>query len=194
MIFNFEETHMNKSLKDIVILAKPNDSLQTVISNMARCGEKYFGLSLVVDDNLVLQGVFSNGDILRLIADGENLRQEVKNVMRRDPITAFCDDSENVILDKVQIEVSTRTLGKRFFTRYVPLIDSHGVVHDVVDVYALLSRSTRQEQPLRYGLGFVGLTLSVALLVVDTLYLVSIPIQHYRLLNGRMSTNHVCRT
>ena len=46
----------------------------------------------------------------------------------------------------------------------MPLVDENGVVRDVVDVFSLLAISPRQgDHGEVYGLGFVGLTLAVAL-------------------------------
>jgi UDP-N-acetyl-D-mannosaminuronic acid dehydrogenase len=154
----------SKGVEERIVLAKQDDTLKDVIARMGRCGDKYFGLALIVDKSLILKGVLSSGDVLRLVADGENLEQKVVNVMRRNPITAYCNETDEKILNKVRGEMSRRTSGKRDYTRYVPLVNSEGVVQDIADIYSLLSKTSRQSESVEvYGLGFVGLTLSVAL-------------------------------
>jgi UDP-N-acetyl-D-mannosaminuronic acid dehydrogenase len=155
---------MTSSLEQLVVLARPDEQLQPIIARMGRGGERIFGIALVVDEHMVLQGIINNGDVLRLLADGVSLESPVREVMVREPITAPADATDEQILQTVRSQLFRRTGGKKDVTRYVPLIDPHGVVRDVVDVFSLLARSPRQGDHVEvYGLGFVGLTLGVAL-------------------------------
>ena len=57
-----------------------------------------------------------------------------------------------------------RTNGKKELTRYVPLLDEDGVVRDVSDIlYFAVANASTWESIEIYGMGFVGLTLGVAL-------------------------------
>ena len=151
-------------LDQLVVLAQPYESLQSIITRMGRGSESMFGLALVVDERLVLKGVINNGDVLRLLADGVSLERPASEVMVRQPITAPFDSSDQEILQTVRLQLFRRTAGKKDLTRYVPLIDENGVVRDVVDVISILANAPRQGDHVEvYGLGFVGLTLAVAL-------------------------------
>lgn len=155
---------MTSSMERLVVLARPDERLQSVITRMGRSGERIFGVALVVDERMVLQGVINNGDVLRLLADGVSLESPAREVMVRDPVTAPVAASDEQILQTVRSQLIRRTGGKTDITRHVPLIDDNRVVHDVVDVFSLLARSPRQGDYVEvYGLGFVGLTLGVAL-------------------------------
>ncbi|MBF9020218.1 nucleotide sugar dehydrogenase [Rhodobacterales bacterium HKCCA1058] len=155
---------MTISLERQVVLARPDEPLQLVIKRMGRGSERIFGITLVVDERMVLQGVVNYGDVLRLLADGVSLEIPVGEVMVRDPITAPVGASDELILKAVRYQLLRRTGGKKDVTRHVPLIDGDRVVRDVVDVFSLLARSPRPgDQVEIYGLGFVGLTLAVAL-------------------------------
>lgn len=155
---------MTMGLEQLVVLARPDEPLQQIISRMGRGGESIFGIALVVDENMVLQGVINNGDVLRLLADGVSLASQSRDVMVREPVTAPVDASDEQILRTVRSQLLRRTGGKKHVTRYVPIVDAVGVVREVVDVFSLLARSPRQgDQVEIYGLGFVGLTLAVAL-------------------------------
>ena len=155
---------MKKSLEQLVVLAQPYESLKSIITRMGRGGESMFGLALVVDERMVLKGVINNGDVMRLLADGIALERPASEVMVRQPITASFNASDQEILQTVRLKLFRRTAGKKDVTRYVPLIDENGVVRDVVDIYTVLSRSPKQGEHIEvYGLGFVGLTLAVAL-------------------------------
>lgn len=155
---------MSVNLEQLVVLARPDEPLQSIITRMGRGGDRIFGIALVVDEGMVLKGVINNGDVLRLLADGVHLESPAKEVMVREPITASVDASDEQIIQSVRSQLSHRTGGKKDITRHVPLVDDGGVVRDVVDVFSLLARSPRQGDYVEiYGLGFVGLTLSVAL-------------------------------
>lgn len=155
---------MTSSLEQLVVLARPDEQLQSIINRMGRGGKRFFGIALVVDECLVLQGVINNGDVLRLLADGVSLESPAHEVLLREPVTAPVDACDEQILQTVRSQLFRRSSGKKDVTRHVPLIDENGVVRDVVDVFSLLARSPRQGDYIEiYGLGFVGLTLGVAL-------------------------------
>ena len=66
---------MSSNLEQIVVLARPEESLQSVITRMGRSAGHIFSIALVVDVEMVLQGVINNGDVLRLLADGVSLNR-----------------------------------------------------------------------------------------------------------------------
>ena len=155
---------MMSNLERLVVLARPDEQLRQIITRMGRGSERVFEMALVVNEYMVLQGVINHADVLRFIADGISLESPVSEVMVRDPITAPVDASDEQILQAVRSQLFHRTGGKKDVTRHVPLTDEHGVVCDVIDVFSLLARSPRQGDHVEiYGLGFVGLTLGVAL-------------------------------
>lgn len=155
---------MTSSLEQLVVLARPDEPLQPIITRMGRGEKRLFGIALVVDEGQVLQGVINHGDVLRLLADGVSLEQPARDVMVQDPITASADASDEEILQTVRSQLFHRSGGKKDVTHYVPLVDEHWVVHGVADIFSLLARAPRQGDYVEvYGLGFVGLTLAVAL-------------------------------
>lgn len=155
---------MTYSLEQMVVLARPDEPLQQIITRMGRSGERLFGIALVVDEAMVLQGIINNGDVIRLLADGVSLDRPAHEAMVREPVTAPVEASDEQILQTVRSQLFRRTGGRKDVTRHVPLLDEDGVVRDVADVFSLLARSPRQGDHVEvYGLGFVGLTLGVAL-------------------------------
>jgi nucleotide sugar dehydrogenase len=158
------DTALSSNLDQLVVLARPDEPLQPIITRMGRSGERLFGIALVVDERMALQGIINNGDVLRLLADGVSLDRPAREVMVREPITAPFDASDEQILQAMRSQLFRRTGGKKDVTRHVPLVDEQGVVRDIIDVFSLLARSPRQGDYVEvYGLGFVGLTLAVAL-------------------------------
>jgi len=155
---------MNSHLSELVTLANPGDRIVDVVSRMAQGGKKYFGISLVVDKNGVLQGVFNNGDVLRLVARGNDLNDSIESVMVAEPVTVGEDLGDRQVIEHVRKVLRDRTAGRKDLTQYIPVLDAKGVAIDVLDMYELLARAPRQGDSVEvYGLGFVGLTLAAVL-------------------------------
>jgi UDP-N-acetyl-D-mannosaminuronic acid dehydrogenase len=150
--------------EDSVVLARPDEPVRDVIARMAAGRSQHFGVAVVVDDQQRVVGIFNNGDLLRLVAGGETLDQKIAAVMTKNPILAYVDQDDEEVLQSTRLETWRRTSGRKELVTHVPIIDRDGRLVDVVDVKKLLTRSPRHGQHVEvYGLGFVGLTLSVAL-------------------------------
>lgn len=155
---------VTQPLDELVVLASPGEPVHDVVDRMARGTTRHFGVAIVVDADGRVLGLFNNGDLLRLVARGETLDRPVEDVMTSDPITASTDDDDEEILQATRLETWRRTGGAKELVTHVPITDDAGRLVDVVDVKRLLSRSPRHGQHVEiHGLGYVGLTLAVAL-------------------------------
>ena len=149
---------------ELVVLASPTEHVRDVIGRMAAGTSRLFGVAVVTDEDQRVLGIFNNGDLLRMVARGESLDQPISSVMTTDPIVASVDDDEEQILQATRLETWRRTGGAKELVTHVPILDASGRLVDVVDVKRLLVRSPRHGQHVEvHGLGFVGLTLAVAL-------------------------------
>ena len=155
---------MISNLEQKVALVSPNDPFQKIISQMSLGGKEIFGIVLVVDEIKKLQGVISSGDILRSLARGEVTDLTARDIMVSNPISSSIHATDEQILQAMRSQLLLRSEGKKNLTRYIPLLDDEGVVHDVADAFILLSQSPKKGDRVQvYGLGFVGLTLAVTL-------------------------------
>jgi len=155
---------MSVELSDLVVLAAPTERVGDVVDRMARGTTQHFGVAVVVDVDQRVLGLFNNGDLLRLVAAGGSLDQPVADVMTRDPITVSVDDDDEQVLQSTRLETWRRSGGTKELVTHVPVLDACGRLVDVVDVKRLLTRSPRHGQHVEvHGLGYVGLTLAVAL-------------------------------
>ena len=119
---------------------------------------------LIVDSANRLQGILNSGDILRIVAQDMKLNSPVSQFMNKDPITASISDDHEHILSLVRSGIPIRTSGRKTISRFVPLLDSNGIVKDIADIYSILDKIDISYPNVEiYGLGFVGLTLSVIL-------------------------------
>lgn len=151
-------------VESLVTVASPDEPVVDVVARMAAGTAKYFGISLIVDERQSLLGIFNNGDLLRLVADGGDLAVPISDVMVSDPVVVKEGMNDQQVIHHVRNTLMERTSGRRDMTQYIPVLDSEGVVLDVLDMHELLARSPRQGDRVEvYGLGFVGLTLAAVL-------------------------------
>lgn len=155
---------MTGSLEELVILLSPSDPLLRIVKAMGRKTSKLFEVALVIDESSRLKGVINYVDILRALASGVSMDTPAHEVMTVKPVVALLGMSDHEVIQHVRTQVRERSGGSKELTRFVPLVDTSNVVHDIVDVFELLTRVTdRTESVEIFGLGFVGLTLAVAL-------------------------------
>lgn len=151
-------------VSELVVLAAPEEPVRDVVDRMAEGTSRLFGVAVVTDADGRVLGIFNNGDLLRMVARGESLDLPVSAVMTADPILAAVTDDEEEILQATRLETWRRTGGSKELVTHVPVVDGDGRLVDVVDVKRLLTRSPRHGQHVEvHGLGYVGLTLAVAL-------------------------------
>ncbi len=76
---------------DAVFAVRPNDTIHSVVEILK---EKHIGAVVVTDQNGALQGILSERDIVRRMADtpGQTLPQSVEDLMTRDVHTCAPDD------------------------------------------------------------------------------------------------------
>lgn len=155
---------MNLPLHELVVVVSPDTRLRKVISLIGKGGKQFPGIALVLDSETCLKGVIQNGDIIRLLAASESLDCSIGEVMNDKPVTVPVSASEEQLLNLVREKSLERTAGRKEFTRYVPVLGDGGTVVDLIDIFSLLARSASLGSRVEiYGLGFVGLTLAVAL-------------------------------
>ena len=118
----------------------------------------------IVDSDSILLGVLNSNDIINGILTAKSMDLPVDTFMTKNPIFVRDTLSAPSILSEVSSAVVQRTHGKKKYVRYVPVVDSNNRLVDVIDVYRLVESSAISSCTISiYGLGFVGLTLSVAM-------------------------------
>ncbi|MCG7521595.1 CBS domain-containing protein [Ruegeria sp. Ofav3-42] len=82
---------------DAVFSVRPNDTIHSVVNTLK---EKRIGAVVVTDQNGALQGILSERDIVRRMADtpGQTLPQSVEDLMTREVKTCSQDDLLNDVL------------------------------------------------------------------------------------------------
>jgi len=148
----------------LFVYAKPSESVRGVLKRMAVRGRRLSVLALICNADNVLLGVASQGDMLRLIAEGFDIDEPITNAMVGDPVTCPVGTDRETIITIVRNQLRESNKTKNELTRFVPLVDRHGRVVDVCDVYESIAEMSHGHEYIAiYGMGFVGLTLAASL-------------------------------
>ena len=109
------------------VYAKPDETVEDAARKMA---EHNIGSMPVVDEEMKLQGIFTERDLVRLVAEKSSsaLKMKLEEVMTRNPITASPDDPLPELAHKM-IEHGIR---------HIPVVDEQGHLLGVVSIRRVL--------------------------------------------------------
>jgi len=155
---------MNSRLDTLVVLVRPEDSLAETVRRMATERVAFFGLAVVLDDHGRVLGIINNGDVLRLLASGDDFSKPVASAMVTDPIAVRPRTAPDEIIADVYRQIRAKRRLTREGVAYVLVVDEDGRLTGVVNFAELVTRhGNRNESVAVYGLGYVGLTLAATL-------------------------------
>ena len=153
-------------LDQLAIIVGPDMPIDATIRRMAAESRQvaYAGLAVVLDDNGVLRGVVTDGDVRRAFAGGVDWSAPVSTIMVSDPVTVPAD----LPLDRVPAEVyrRVRRTGRLISDsiRHILVTDEAGrlvTIHDFLEL--LREQDSRSLNVAVLGMGHVGLTLAASL-------------------------------
>lgn len=151
------------NFKNTVVVASPATSTIEVVKEMAESKVYFKGLAIILDEFSKVQGVFNDGDLIRLIGQGNSLDGPIAKVMTPNPIVVQHHLSNIEIITEVQQQLLKRGVDTDAL-RDVIVVDEEGKLQNVLSYVSLMSsaRDARKNVAV-YGQGFVGITLSAAL-------------------------------
>lgn len=86
---------------DRTVMVQSGETLRNTVALIA---EKRCGAAFVVDDQNILQGVFTDGDVRRLLSeDNPSLESYVEDIMTKSPKSIGPDEPAEVALDRLRI-------------------------------------------------------------------------------------------
>ncbi len=118
-------------MKDITI--HPQARIKDAMSAMGKAAEKYL---LVVDDEQVLLGTLSDGDIRRYILSGGDLSGTIQEFYQRDPIFVFQNDYD---VERIKQIFLKKRIG------LVPVLDKNRRIADFVTWETIFGNSRKPE-------------------------------------------------
>ena len=120
------------------------------------------GLSIVVDEQLRVVGVITDGDIRRALLEGLNSDSPVMEVLVRNPIVILENTPVKAVLDEIRRQM--RESGWIRAIKHAILVDESRRVVGLIDVGKLARAQSWQWDTVGViGLGYVGLTAAVSL-------------------------------
>lgn len=149
--------------KNTVLTTHSNQNIQNVIKEMASGQYLIKGLAIVLTENNQVEGIFNDGDLIRLVASGTSLDRPIGEVMTKNPITANVNLSNQEIVDSVRNQLIERKSDVKRL-RDIILVDDQNKFVNVVNYLDLISSELTNERTVAiYGQGFVGITLGASL-------------------------------
>lgn len=158
---------MNKNIEEILV--NPNFTIKEVMQkiNQASISGAPGGIALIVNDEKVLLGIVTDGDIRRAIIKGINIDQKVSNIMIKEPIMVQESISIKTMLKVINKQVSNAIAKKRIMEYKVDkviIVDQENRVVGISHFYEIWRKSDiKLKNICIIGMGFVGLTLAVSL-------------------------------
>ena len=149
-------------LSSKITILKPTSTIADLVSSLLSKLTTIDDFAVVCDERNRLLGVINVQDILRSFTSGASMDTNVQNVMSTDPVTCRPGLDAEQIYHAVEFKISQKK-GKTSTTRYIPVVDESNVLLNVLDLYHLASTALFSKSATVYGLGFVGITLSVVL-------------------------------
>ena len=157
---------MISSIKYLVTVATPDESIDTVIRRMAKESRdvKNPGIAVVLDKQGVLLGIVTDGDIRRSYSDDIVFSKSVSQIMVSNPITVPEKTPDQDIALEVIRQVELNENHHSEWVRHVLVINDKNQLVNVIDYLKILQdRNDSVKRVAVFGMGYVGITLAVSL-------------------------------
>ena len=134
-------------------------TIRNAMSKMGASRENKYhaGLTVVVDENGVVVGVITDGDIRRGVAAGIEIDDSVMKAANLNPFTLVAESID--LREQYKSQLSKHNIESGKLTRVI-LVDDKGQLYDVIDSVSLEIDNRERATIAIYGMGFVGLTLA----------------------------------
>jgi UDP-N-acetyl-D-mannosaminuronic acid dehydrogenase len=155
---------MNPNIASICISSEA--SLQQVLERFDTAATLGLpaGICIVVDDRRRLVGTITDGDVRRALLAGAGMDRTAGTIMQPDPITFLEGISITEILEQLPDELARRGRRSRKFLSKIILVDGQRRPTRILDYHELWEqRVATHRHVVIVGLGYVGLTLALAL-------------------------------
>jgi UDP-N-acetyl-D-mannosaminuronic acid dehydrogenase len=148
------------------VLVSPETSLKTAMVKMSDPSlyNTIPGFAVIVDNRNKVLGALTDGDIRKALVNGSHLNVPVEQVMATNPVMILYKTSTTKKQLHTEFVIQMRKHNKNINSiSEVILIDDKSIFVDVLSVYDIIDESLDNKKIAIYGLGFVGLTLSLVM-------------------------------
>ena len=157
---------MIRTIQSLATVAAADESIDIVIRRMAKESRdvKNPGIAVILDKKGVLLGIVTDGDIRRSYSQNILFSNSVSQIMISNPITVSEKTRDKDIALEVIRQVELNKNHSSEWVRHVLVINEKNQLVDVVDYLKILQdRNGSVKRVAVFGMGYVGITLAVAL-------------------------------
>lgn len=158
---------MNTNIENILIRqsTKIKEAMKKI--NEAPWSGLPSGMAIIVNEDRVLLGLVTDGDIRRALIEGVTLDQKVSDIMEKNPIKVQERLSSNMKLKTIKDQLNKAVAEKRRKIKKIDkilIVDKENKIIGVQSFYEIWEKSdVTLKNVCIIGLGFVGLTIGVSL-------------------------------
>ncbi len=125
---------------------------------------KISGIAIVVNKQEQVVATLTDGDIRKAIVNHISFEDSIKNICNYNPICVYKNENKKFMyLDIINQLNEKRKTKKDFNITQVVILNDDNTLHDVVMLSSLKDDDVFDKQIAVYGMGFVGLTLSLVM-------------------------------
>lgn len=157
---------MINNINLLSVTVSSEDSIDSVVRKMSKESKNVVhpGIAVVLDSQGIVLGTVTDGDIRRAYTLNTSFKQEVSKIMVHDPITIL----DKVKAEDIKLEINRKAqLSERLHEKWVRHILVVNIKNQLVDIIDYLEILQKNSDPLKrvsvFGMGYVGVTLSVSL-------------------------------
>ncbi len=157
---------MSIFFENLIVTAKLNESIDLVVRRIASYSKKvaYPGLAIILDKDNIVLGVVSDSDIRRAYASDTPFSLGIGEIMVEKPITILSNTPDDQITSEVIRKIQSDSRHESLWVRYILIVDVENKLINVVDFLDAMQKTNSSVTSVSvFGLGYVGLTLSVSL-------------------------------
>ena len=157
---------MKSIYKELTVIVSQHENIDCVVRKIADSSKivAHPGLAVVLGRDNVLLGVVTDSDIRRAYADDVPFSRPISEIMVKKPITVSANTTDDQVISEVLRKIQMDSRHESLWVRYILVTDNKNKLIDIIDfIDAMQQINSSVTQVAVFGMGYVGLTLSVSL-------------------------------
>jgi UDP-N-acetyl-D-mannosaminuronic acid dehydrogenase len=157
---------INNNIHFLGVTVSSEESIDSVVRKISTESKNvaHPGVAVVLDSQGIVLGIVTDGDIRRAYANNTSFDQEISQIMILDPITIL----DQVKAEDIKLEINRKVrLSERLhakWVRYILVVNIKNQLVDIIDYLEILQNNSASVKRVAvFGMGYVGITLSVSL-------------------------------
>ncbi len=157
---------MNNFIKSLSVIATQDESIDSVIRKIEEKSRlvKNSGIAVILNENAILKGIVTNGDIRRAYISGIPFSSKISEIMTKNPVTILDEVPKEQVSSEVVRKVQLNKRHHSEWIQHVLIVNSSGKLINIVNYLDILQNNIGLVNRVAvFGMGYVGITLAVSL-------------------------------